>query len=182
MDKEKRFVRFHPDTAGSRVWHHFLDSSGVKRESLQGKLVLTDRWKRKDTMRFGYSDVPAWYNSRFFPEKAVVSKGQIRDDNTADINVSTMFSKLGLTPESFLGRYDFEEQYGEYYGYKKLSVQLRKENMSFTVKFLGGEPSVGDKYGFIGNFDLWTYPSETDPSFKPHMLQLYIMLVVTIVN
>jgi hypothetical protein len=196
LDKAKRMIVFIPDTAGItytqfwpdkdpsdrggwRIWHNFKDSSGVKHETVQGKLVLTDRWKGKDTIK---NFRIAWYNSVWFPENAVVSKDQIQDDNTAEIDIRTMLSKLGLEKAWLQGRYVVDEQYGELYGYKKMSAQLVPETLKLGVRFLGGEPAIGDKFGVAAHIDLWTYPSETNPTLKIQQLSFYFNLVVTIVN
>jgi len=196
LDKEKQMLVFIPDTlgvsytkywpekdpsdqGGRRLWKAFLDSSGVKHETVQGKLVLTDRWKGKDTIK---NFRIAWYNSVWFPENAVVSKDQIQDDNTAEIDIRTMLSKLGLEKAWLQGRYVVDEQYGELYGYKKMSAQLVPETLKLGVRFLGGEPAIGDKFGVAAHIDLWTYPSETNPTLKIQQLSFYFNLVVTIVN
>ena len=196
FDKAMRIIRFTPDTAalnyhgywpekdpedagGRRLWKAFLDSSGVKHETVLGKLILTDCREVKDTIK---NFQIAWYNSSWFPENAIVSKGQIQDDNTAEIDIRTLLSKLGLERSWLKGRYIVGEQYGELYGYIPMSAQLLPESLKLGVKFLEGEPAIGNRYGLTARIDVWTFPSETNPTFKIQQVAFNFNLVVTIVN
>ena len=196
LDKEKRMIVFIPDTAGItytqfwpdkdpsdrggwRLWHNFKDSSGVKHESLLGKLVLTDRWHVKDTI---HNFKIGWYNAVWFPESAIVGVNDIQDDNTAVVDTRSLLSKLGLERAWLEGRYILQEHYGDLEGpYLKMSAQLLPETLKLAVKFQG-DPAVGSKFGLTAHYDLWIFPTETDPQFKILALSFSYSLVVTIVN
>ena len=194
LDKEKKMMVFIPDTAGItytqswpdkdpshgwQIWHNFKDSSGVKHESPIGKLVLTDRWHVKDTIpnfKIG------WYNAVWFPESAIVRVNDIQDDNTAVVDITSLLSKLGLERAWLEGRYILQEQYGDLEGpYLKMSAQLLPETLKLAVRFQG-DPMTGTKFGLTAHYDLWIFPTETDPQFKILALSFSYSLVVTIVN
>ena len=196
LDKEKRMIVFIPDTAGItytqfwpdkdpsdrggwRLWHNFKDSSGVKHESLMGKLVLTDRWHVKDTI---HNFKIGWYNAVWFPESAIVGVNDIQDDNTAVVDIRSLLSKLGLERAWLEGRFILQEQYGDLEGpYLKMSAQLLPETLKLAVKFQA-DPILGNKFGLTAHYDLWTFPTETDPQFKILALSFSYSLVVTIVD
>ena len=196
LDKEKRMIVFIPDTAGItytqfwpdkdpsdrggwRLWHNFKDSSGVKHESLLGKLVLTDRWHVKDTI---HNFKIGWYNAVWFPESAIVMVNDIQGDNTAVVDIRSLLSKLGLERSWLEGRFILQEQYGDLEGpYFKMSAQLLPETLKLAVRFQG-DPVAGAKFGLTAHYDLWIFPTETDPQFKVLALSFSYSLVVTIVN
>ena len=196
LDKEKRMAVFIPDTAGItytqyrpdkdpsdrggwRLWHNFKDSSGVKHESIMGKLVLTDRWNVKDTI---HNFKIGWYNAVWFPESAIVRANDIQEDNTAVVDIRSLLSKLGLEREWLEGRFILQEQYGDLEGpYFKMSAQLLPETLKLAVKFQA-DPILGSKFGLTAHYDLWTFPTETDPQFKILALSFSYSLVVTIVD
>lgn len=196
LDKEKRMIVFIPDTAGItytqfwpdkdpsdrggwRLWHNFKDSSGVKHESLLGKLVLTDRWNVKDTI---HNFKIGWYNAVWFPESAIVRVNDIQEDNTAVVDIRALLSKLGLERAWLEGRFILQEQYGDLEGpYFKMSAQLLPETLKLAVKFQA-DPILGSMFGLTAHYDLWIFPTETDPQFKILALSFSYSLVVTIVE
>ena len=196
LDKEKRMIAFIPDTAGitytqfwpdkdpsdlggRKIWRAFQDSSGVKHESLLGKLVLTDRWNVKDTI---HNFKIGWYNAWNFPESAIIRLDNIQDDNTAVVDIRSLISKLGLERAWLNGRYILQEQYGDLNGpYLRMSAQLLPETLQLAVRFRE-DPMVGAKFGLTAHYDLWIFPTETDPQFKILALSFSYSLVVTIVN
>ena len=195
LDKEKRMIVFIPDTAGItytqfwpdkdpsdrggwRLWHNFKDSSGVKHESLLGKLVLTDRWNVKDTIQ---NFKIGWYNAFWFPESAIVGVNDIQGDNTAVVDIRPLLSKLGLDRAWLEGRFILQEQYGDLEGCLKMSAQLLPETLKLAVRFQA-DPVPGARFGLTAHYDLWTFPTETDPQFKILALSFSYSLKVTIVN
>ncbi len=198
LDKEKKMIVFIPDTAGItytqswpdakdpsygwQIWHNFKDSSGVKHESLLGKLVLTDRWHVKDTIQIRPEKEIGWYNAVWFPERAIVGVNDIQEDNTAVVDITSLFSKLGLRREWLEGRFILQEQYGDLEGpYFKMSAQLLPETLKLAVRFQA-DPVPGAEFGLTAHYDLWIFPTETDPQFKILALSFSYSLVVTIVN
>ena len=197
LDKNKRMAVFIPDTAGVtyssvfwpdkvpedrggwRVWRSFKDSSRVDNEAVLGKLILKDRWDVKDTIpQFRI----AWYNSVWFPESAIVPVNDIQNDNTAVVDLRSLFSKLGLVRSWLEGRFILQEQYGNLDGpYFKMSAQLLPETLKLAVRFQA-DPVPGAKFGMTAHYDLWIFPTETDPQFKVLALSFSYSLVVTIVN
>ena len=144
-----------------------------------GKLILKDRWDVKDTIpQFRI----AWYNSVWFPESAIVPVNDIQNDNTAVVDLRSLFSKLGLVRSWLEGRFILQEQYGSLDGpYFKMSAQLLPETLKLAVQFQG-DPVPGAKFGMTAHYDLWIFPTETDPQFKILALSFSYSLVVTIVN
>ena len=194
LDKEKKMIVFIPDTAGVtytqswpdkdpshgwQIWHNFKDSSGVKHESPMGKLVLTDRWNVKDTI---HNFKIGWYNTVWFPERAIVRANDIQEDNTAVVDIRALLSKLGLERAWLDGRFILQEQYGDLEGrYFKMSAQLLPETLKLAVRFQA-DPIIGSEFGLTAHYDLWTFPTETDPQFKIVALSFSYSLVVTIVK
>ena len=196
LDKEKKMAVFIPDTAGItytqywpdkdpsdrggwRLWRNFKDSSGVKHESILGKLVLTDRWNVKDTI---HNFKIGWYNAVWFPESAIVKANDIQEDNTAVVDIRALLSKLGLERAWLEGRFILQEQYGDLEGpYFKMSAQLLPETLKLAVRFQA-DPIVESMFGLTAHYDLWIFPTETDPQFKILALSFSYSLVVTIVE
>ena len=194
LDKDKRMIVFTPDSAGvtfpklwpgksqsdgRKLWQNYLDSSGVRHEGLLGYLVLTDHWNVKDTIN-PYQI--AWYNANMFPESAIVGVNDIQGDNTAVVDIRSLLSLLGLRREWLEGRFILQEQYGDLEGpYFKMSAQLLPETLKLAVKFQA-DPVPGAKFALTAHYDLWTFPTETDPQFKILALSFSYSLVVTIVN
>ena len=194
LDKDKRMIVFTPDSAGvtfpklwpgksqsdgRNLWQNYLDSSGVRFEDLTGYLVLTDHWNVKDTIN-PYKI--AWYNANMFPESAIVGVNDIQGDNTAVVDIRPLLSKLGLERSWLEGRFILQEQYGDLEGpYFKMSAQLLPETLKLAVKFQA-DPVPGAQFGLTAHYDLWTFPTETDPQFKVLALSFSYSLVVTIVN
>ena len=194
LDKEKKMIVFIPDTAGItytkywpdkdpshgwQIWHNFKDSSGVKHESPLGKLVLTDRWHVKDTI---HDFKIGWYNAVWFPERAIVGVNDIQDDHTAVVDITSLLSKLGLERSWLEGRFILQEQYGDLEGpYFKMTAQLLPETLKLAVRFQA-DPVPGAEFGLTAHYDLWIFPTETDPQFKILALSFSYSLVVTIVN
>ena len=196
LDKEKKMAVFIPDTAaitytqywpdkdpsdrgGWRLWLNFKDSSGVKHESILGKLALTDRWNVKDTI---HNFQIRWYNAVWFPERALVRANDIQEDNTAVVDIRALLSKLGLERAWLEGRFILQEQYGDLEGpYFKMSAQLLPETLKLAVRFQA-DPVPGAEFGLTAHYDLWIFPTETDPQFKILALSFSYSLVVTIVN
>ena len=194
LDKDKRMIVFTPDSAGVTfpqlwpgksqsdgriLWQNYLDSSGVRHERLRGYLVLTDHWNVKDTINPYTID---WYNSNMFPESAIVGVNDIQEDNTAVVDITSLFSKLGLRREWLEGRFILQEQYGDLEGPNfKMTAQLLPETLKLAVRFQA-DPVPGAEFGLTAHYDLWIFPTETDPQFKILALSFSYSLVVTIVN
>ena len=68
------------------MWRSFQDSSGFKNEGVTGKLIVTDRWKTKDTIsnmvtpRGEKLFKISWFNASGFSWRKKVSISQINDD------------------------------------------------------------------------------------------------------
>lgn len=208
LDKEKRFIRFTPDTlgltyhdywpekdpddvGGRLLWWKFRDSTGVKFETIRGQLILTDNRNVKDTVRnassYGYNRFEiAWYNSTWYPNVSWISKDQIHDDNTVDlddVSLIRLFTKLGFEPSGLKdARFEIDQDYtstGTVNGYKRVSAQVIPEQKVLRIKFL--DPfAVGDKFLAAGRFRLRISPSQTDPSFKVETLQFHYLVDVRI--
>lgn len=164
---------------GRNLWQNYLDSSGVRYEGLLGYLVLTDHWNVKDTIN-PYKI--SWYNANMFPESAIVGVNDIQGDNTAVVDIRPLLGKLGLERSWLEGRFILQEQYGDLEGpYFKMSAQLLPETLKLAVKFQA-DPVPGAQFGLTAHYDLWTFPTETDPQFKVLALSFSYSLVVTIVN
>ena len=205
LDSEKGFVRFDADTAGLTytktwpdkdpsdkggwlVWKRFQDSTGVKREDVTGKLILTDRWKGKDTLdHFTIS----WVNTTFYPETVSLSKGEIGDDGTASLDITAMLSKLGVD-KSLLShsRYVIDEHYsgfgttagtGAETSCKAMSASLNQETLMLEVNLLDSY-ETGDLFGLKAYVDLSIYPSEADLTYKVLSVRFKFNLLVTIIE
>ena len=196
FDKEKRVIRFDPDTAatlytslywpdkdpndkgGLRLWRNFQDSSGIKHEQIFGQLILTDRWNGEDTIK-NFSI--GWYNSNWFAnEMTTIKKGLIDDDDNGIVNLTSLLSKLGFTSPWLDGvRYELQEQYSSIND-KRVSAKMNQETWQLGLKFLDSY-SVGDSFDVHGVFDLWVYPYyETEPDFKLPMVRFHYIVRIFI--
>ena len=194
LDKNKGYISFTPDTAGTtyhqyfptkdptdpgghRLWKNFLDSSGVKHETLQGKLILMDRWNNQDTINKFYL---SWYNSTWYPSNPM-SLSSNRDftekagKHIASLNLNNMLDqKLGLNASGLKGlpadRYKLEDQY-DFKGSGDILAKLilddsdPDEPAQMKLELIVGNLNSGDKYFIHSVVDLWVKPSETDPDF-----------------
>ena len=181
-----------PDDVGGRLlWWKFRNSAGVRHETILGQLILTDSRNVKDTVRnssrYGYNRFEiAWYNSTWYSSASWISKDQIHDDNTVDLDDASLirlFTELGYEPSGLKdARFEIEQDYtstGTVDGYKRMSAQVLPEQKVLRVKFL--DPfAVGDKFLAAGRFRLRISPSQTDPSFKVETLQFHYLVDVRI--
>jgi hypothetical protein len=62
-----------------------------------------------------------------------------------------------------------------------MTAQLLPETLKLAVRFQE-DPMVGARFGLTAHYDLWIFPTETDPQFKVLALSFSYSLVVTIVD
>ena len=189
LDNDKHFVRFYPDTTGSKKWRDFRTATGVKREEVTGILSLTDNWNVTST--FGVN--MAWFNTYSLNLDIDVS---INDPSLVKGNhpyypydLTDKFREIGLDDERLPERYAFVystipltsakdpgcEQLGlEWKGLK------REANLVFSKK--GDQLAAGQKYRVRGRIRLNVKPSDNTPSFAPTQVLLDYCITLNITD
>ena len=187
FDRERHFLRFHPDTTGSRVWRNFQDSSGSKNEGVTGRLILTDRWKTKDTIfnmvtpRGEKLFKISWFNASGFSWRKKVSMSMI-DDNKVTLVLNEFSRVLGFDYDKLKSTwYSINSACEKYGNYKRITGKFKPEETALEVEF-ADDYHVGDSFGLIGTIVVYITPSETEPSFKPCQMLFRFDLTVEITN
>ncbi len=187
FEKDKHFIRFHPNTTGSRVWRSFQDSSGFKNEGVTGKLILTDRWKTKDTIsnmvtpRGEKLFKISWFNASGFSWRKKVSISQINDDKVT-IVLNEFSRVLGFDYDKLKGcRYMIKQDYQKLGTLKFVAVEFKPEETAMELAFRD-DYAVGDCFGLVGTIMVFFQPSEMDYSFRPVQMQFRFDLTVEITN
>ncbi len=187
FDRERHFLRFHPDTTGSRVWRNFQDSSGFKNEGVTGRLILTDRWKTKDTIfnmvtpRGEKLFKISWFNASGFSWRKKVSMSMI-DDNKVTLVLNEFSRVLGFDYDKLKSTwYSINSACEKYGNYKRITGKFKPEETALEVEF-ADDYHVGDSFGLIGTIVVYITPSETEPSFKPCQMLFRFDLTVEITN
>ena len=188
FDKDRHFIRFHPDTTAldRRVWRHFKDSSGFKNEGVTGKLILTDRWKQKDTIfnmvtpRGEKLFKISWFNSSSFSWRKKVSLSQINQDNKVTIVLSEFSTVLGFDYDKLKGcQYMINTAYEKYGNYKFITGKFKPEETALEVEF-ADDYLVGDRFGLIGTITVFVQPDEMGFTFSPVQMKFRFELMVEI--
>ena len=187
FDRERHFLRFHPDTTGSRVWRNFQDSSGFKNEGVTGRLILTDRWKTKDTIfnmvtpRGEKLFKISWFNASGFSWRKKVSLSMI-NDNKVTLVLDEFSRVLGFDYDKLKSTwYLINSAYEKYGNYKPITGKFKPEETALEVEF-ADDYHAGDRFGLIGTIVVYITPSETEPSFKPCQMLFRFDLTVEITN
>ena len=189
LDNKKHFVRFYPDTTGSKKWRDFRMATGIKNEEVVGILSLTDNWGVTSTFGVNLS----WFNTYSLDLNIDVS---VNDPSLFKGNypyypcdLSDKFKEIGLDDERLPERYAFVyspipltsakdpgcEQLGlEWTGHK------REANLVFSKK--GDQLAAGQKYRVRGRIRLNTKPSDNTPSFTPTQLLLDYCITLNLID
>ena len=185
FEKDKHFIRFHPDTSGSRVWRSFQDSSGVKNEGVSGHLIVTDRWKTKDTIsnmvtpRGEKLFKISWFNASGFSWRKKVSISQI-NDNKVTIVLDEFSRVLGFDYDKLKGcRYMIEKEYAKLGSEKFVACDFKPEETALELTFTD-DFKAGDRFGLVGTIMVFFQPSEMDLSFSAKQMQFRFDLTVEI--
>lgn len=191
LDNEKHFVRFYPDTTGSKKWRDFRTATGIKQEEVDGILSLTDNWGVTST--FGVRLY--WFNTYSLDLNVDVS---VNDPSLVKGNhpyypydLTDKFRELGLNDELLPdpSRYAFVystipltdtqdpgcEQLGlEWKGLK------REATLVFSKK--GDQLAAGQKYRVRGRIRLNMKPSDNTPSFAPTQVLLDYCITLNLID
>ncbi len=185
FEKDNHFIRFSPDVTGSQVWDNFRDSTSVKKETVTGKLIVTDRWGTKDTIsNFVTSQGEkmfsmCWFNTSSFSCHKKVSISQI-DDDKVTIVLGEFSSVLGFDYDMLMGcRYTIQQEYTKLGDSKFISGLFRPEETALEVDFLE-DYAVGDRFGLIERITVFIQPSEMDLLYRPMQMHLRFELTVEI--
>ena len=185
FENEKHFIRFHPDTTGSRVWVNFRDSTAYKNEDVLGLLIVTDRWKQRDTIsnmvtpRGEKLFMISWFNTSSFSWHKKVSISQI-DDDKVTIVLNEFSSILGFDYDMLKGcRYTIQQEYTKLRDSKFISGLFRPEETALEVGFTD-DYAAGDRFGLVGRITVFIQPSEMDLLYRPMQMHLRFELTVEI--
>ena len=187
FDKDRHFLRFHPDTTGSRVWRNFQDSSGFKNEGVTGKLILTDRWKQKDTIfnmvtpRGEKLFKISWFNASGFSWRKKVSMSMI-NDNKVTLVLDEFSRVLGFDYDKLKNSwYMINTAFEKYGNYKFITGKFKPEETALELEF-ADDYLVGDKFGLIGTISVCVEPDEWSFAFSPVQMKFRFDLTVEITN
>ena len=187
FDKDRHFLRFHPDTAGSRVWRNFQDSSGFKNEGVTGRLILTDRWKQKDTIfnmvtpRGEKLFKISWFNASGFSWRKKVSISMI-NDNKVTLVLDEFSRVLGFDYDKLKSSwYLINTAFEKYGNYKFITGKFKPEETALEVEF-ADDYLVGDRFGLIGTIEVCVQPDEWSFAFSPVQMRFRFDLTVEITN
>lgn len=185
FEKENHFIRFSPDVTGSRVWVNFRDSTGFKNEDVLGLLIVTDRWKQRDTIsnmvtpRGEKLFKISWFKSSHFSWHKKVSISQI-DDDKVTIVLDEFSRVLGFDYDMLKGcRYTIQQEYTKLKDSKIISGLFRPEETALEVGFTD-DYAAGDRFGLVGSITVFIQPSEMDLSYRPMQMHLRFELTVEI--
>ena len=185
FENEKHFIRFHPDTTGSRVWVNFRDSTAYKNEDVLGLLIVTDRWKQRDTISNMVTPNGeklfkiSWFNTSSFSWHKKVSISQI-DDDKVTIVLNEFSSILGFDYDMLKGcRYTIQQEYTKLRDSKFISGLFRPEETALEVGFTD-DYAAGDRFGLVGRITVFIQPSEMDLLYRPMQMHLRFELTVEI--
>ncbi len=185
FEKENHFIRFSPDVTGSQVWDNFQDSTGFKNEDVLGLLIVTDRWKQRDTIsnmvtpRGEKLFKISWFKSSHFSWHKKVSISQI-DDDKVTIVLDEFSRVLGFDYDMLKGcRYTIQQEYTKLGDSKFISGLFRPEETALEVDFLE-DYAVGDRFGLIERITVFIQPSEMDLLYRPMQMHLRFELTVEI--
>ena len=185
FENEKHFIRFHPDTTGSRVWVNFRDSTAYKNEDVLGLLIVTDRWKQRDTIsnmvtpRGEKLFKISWFKSSSFSWHKKVSISQI-NDNKVTFVLNELSSILGFDYDKLKGcRYTIQQEYTKLGDLKFISGHFKPEETAVEVGFID-DFAVGNRFGLVGRITVFIQPSEMDLLYRPMQLHLRFELTVEI--
>ena len=97
--KGRDYIGFCPDTVGCLVWRNFQDSIGHMNLDLKGKLIVTDQWKKKDTIEDFHL---GWWNTTWYSDENLkcsindiddeLNPGQLKDT----IKLESLFDFCGV--------------------------------------------------------------------------------------
>ncbi len=185
FEKENHFIRFSPDVTGSQVWDNYQDSTGVKREDVLGLLIVTDRWKQRDTISNMVTPNGeklfkiSWFNTSRFSCHKKVSISQI-DDNKVTIVLGEFSRVLGFDYDMLKGcRYMIQQEYTKLEDSKFISGLFRPEETALEVDFLE-DYAEGDRFGLIERITVFIQPSEMNLLYRPMQMHLRFELTVEI--
>ena len=187
FEKDKHFIRFHPDTTGSRVWRSFQDSSGFKNEGVSGRLIVTDRWKTKDTIsnlvtpRGEKLFKISWFNASGFSWHKKVSISQI-NDNKVTIVLDEFSRVLGFNYDNLKGcRYIIQQKYEKLESERFVACSFKPEDTALELTF-NEDYSEGSRFGLVGTICVFIQPNEMDYFFMPVQMQYRFDLTVDITD
>lgn len=190
LDNEKHFVRFYPDTTGSKKWRDFRVATGVKHEDVSGILSLTDKWGTTST--FGVS--MTWFNKTELNLNFDVSvdDGKIKSlIPSYDCDLTMELLERGLNDEILPDPSRYEIIYttvpltgAKDPGCEPLELFWTGIERKVTLLFnkTSDQISEGQKYRVRGRIRLNIKPSDNTPSFTPMQVSLDYCITLNITD
>ena len=196
--KGQEYIGFYPDTADSKVWRNFQDSIGHMNLDLKGKLVVTDQWKKKDTIDDFHL---GWWNTHSYSDENlkcsindiddVQHKGQLKDT----IKLESLFDFCGVKNTSLAVVPEYKRSVDR-------SRFIYPQNRAMTGKFVDGNwpnryeyendewnilLNVGDNasagsYSMEGIVTVSFFPKQSETAFKVQQLYVHYELKLTVTS
>ena len=180
FEKGQDYMRFFPDTVKSLVWRNYSCSIGHIRIIVTGKLLLTDKWHRKDSIdnfKLG------WWNTTYYLDENL--KSSINDiEESGDLKditkLESLFEYCGIKNSEITVphyRYSVDRSRFIYPSSYALSGKFVDNNWKFSYDYVDDEWNIllnvgtggykgGDVYSMQGIVTVSVYPSESQSAFK----------------
>lgn len=195
--KGQDYIGLSPDTLESKVWRNFQDSIGHMNLDLKGKLVVTDQWKKKDTIddfHLGW-----WNTTRYSDENLkcsindiddVQNPGQLKDT----IKLESLFDFCGVKNSSLAVvphyRYSVDRSRFIYPESHKMTGTFVDKNWTTSDQYVNDEwnillnvPSAQASttpYSMQGIVTVSLFPSQSQSAFKVQQLFVQYELKLTV--
>lgn len=194
--KGRDYIGFCPDTVGCLVWRNYQCSIGHLNVDLKGKLVVTDQWKKKDTIDDFHL---GWWNTTWYSDgnlKCSINdiedepQGQLKDT----IKLESLFEFCGVKNSSLSVvphyRYSVDRSRFIYPQSHKMTGTFVDKNWTASDQYVNDEwnillnvPSAqdsNDPYSMQGIVTVSLFPSQSQSAFKVQQLFVHYELLLTI--
>lgn len=174
FDLKKRYVSFEPDTTGNLTWRAFRDSTGVKRQEVNGSVVMMDRWGGVSS----YHVTMYWYNTYVFPINVEATVDEVKAG--IPLNLTEEVKKLGLDYDIMkdcrrVSAFPVHRLYDDL-AYEPFDVQDPEKG----ELFLYATPAPGNKYQTEEIRTVLVNASEVDDRFISLTVRFTIVINLTI--
>ena len=193
------FMSFYPDTTGkNKVWKDYCDSIGHLNIDIVGKLVLTDRWQKKDTLKRFHL---GWWNTTWYVDsnlKCSVNDLSDEDGTYQDtVKIESLFDFCGIKnsamPSTPPARFELDRSQFIYPQNHAMTGTFVDRNWKTPDKYVDDKwnillnigkyiPTHEEKFSLQGVTTVCVFPSESHPEFKAQQQRIRWELRLTVEN
>ena len=194
--KGQDYIGFYPDTLENRVWQNYQCSIGHLNVDLKGKLVVTDQWKKKDSIDDFHL---GWWNTTWYSDKNLQCsvndiednpQGQLKDT----IKIESLFDFCGVKNTSLdvvpydrfsvdRSRFIYPQSHsmtGKFVD-KNWKAPNQYENDEWNILLNVGSASAGS-YSMQGIVTVSIFPRKSQSAFRVQQLYVNYELMLTITD